>query len=370
MGKTFLKGCLNPRVPVLLAAVVLCCSCLREPELKLPFDDFTPAESGDGWEISTPDAEAMDAEALRAIYRDVHADGALWQVRSLLTFRGGRLVAESYTQDPADAVRRAPVWSCTKQVVGILVGMAAERGLIDGVDGTLGDYLRETPADKSAITIENLLTMRSGIDFDNDGFGGESDRLLRGVPDSSVGFVLGLPTSGAAGGRFRYNDGDPQLLSAILQRRAGRTLDEWADEVLLSRIGLRNYDWVRYRDGVTMGAFGISTTPRDLARIGQLVLDRGVWRGERVVSAEWIDRMTAEHVAAEATAADGASFGYLWWIDAGRGVRFMWGQGGQFVVVKPEKGLMVVMTADPNVGAVVSWPAARDIFDSIDRITR
>jgi CubicO group peptidase (beta-lactamase class C family) len=223
--------------------------------------------------------------------------------------------------------------------------------------------------DKGVITIRNLLKMESGIAFSNDGFNGESNKLLKEIPSNSLDFVLGLSTFCEQGEQFNYNDGDPHIISAILQHQTGKTTRDWAAEVLFSKLGAKNYDWVTYKDGITMGAFGILATPREMARIGHLVLNKGIWDGQEIVSSAWIDEMTSTKVSAGQVNTSGKSFGYYWWIDESRGIVFMWGKGGQFVFIKPDKDLVVVTTADPNDGHVFGIDSALDIFDRIDDIT-
>lgn len=113
---------------------------------------------------------------------------------SPLVFRNGKLVAESYTKEDADRITPRAMWSCTKQVVGLLTGIALEKGLIHSVDDNIGKYLPETVdyPDKKDITIEQLLTMRSGIDYSNDGFAGQSDDILRQLPDNVNALYFGL----------------------------------------------------------------------------------------------------------------------------------------------------------------------------------
>lgn len=269
-----------------MVAVALLCltgwGCLKEEPLKLPFTGYAPPLMEDGWAVGTPASVGLDGDALTTIYRDFHERRDLWQVRSLLVFRHGRLVAESYSKDTADRTRPAAVWSCTKQVMAILTGMALTDGLLDEVADPVSAYLPsvlEEHPDKAGLTLAHLLTMRSGIGFDNGGLNGGSNRLLKQIPDNSLDFVLGLPLRHAPGEAFHYSDGDPQILSAVLQACAGRTVRDWAREVLFDRLGVCRYDWITYRDGLTMGAFGLLLTPRDLARFGQLVLDGGRWNG-------------------------------------------------------------------------------------------
>ena len=362
---------------VIISCIILT-SCLKEDNLRLPFKTYAPVDLNDGWELSTPAQERIDETALREIYKYYHESADLWAVRSLLVFRNNKLVAETYTKNTAEITQHIPIWSCTKQVMGILTGIAIEQGMIDDVNDPVQKYLPEEIArhpDKGAITIQQLLQMESGIAFSNDGFNGESAKLLREIPSNSLDFILGLPFSYAPGLQCHYNDGDPHLISAILQKQTGITTKDWANEALFSKINFQNYHWEVYKDGITMGAFGISTTPREMARIGHLVLNKGNWNGQQIVNSAWIDEMTSSKVSVEKFNYPGQpfSFGYLWWVDESRGIVFMGGHGGQFVIVKPSKNLVIVTTADKT----DDWEKfgfsinkAFDIIDRIDNITK
>lgn len=185
--------------------------------------------------------------------------------------------------------------------------------------------------------------MKSGLAFYN---GKEPDVLRQHKTDNSIDFILGLDQADPIGARFHYNDGDPQLVSAVVQRATGLQLDAYGKQVLFDRIGFTNYEWVRYSDGVTIGAFGILTTPRELAKIGECVLDSGRYQGQQVIPVGWWREMLAAHVE---NAHDDAAFGYYWWSIPAKGWYFMWGHGGQYVFLQPSKRLMVVATSLPQV---------------------
>ncbi|MDR0232523.1 MAG: beta-lactamase family protein [Dysgonamonadaceae bacterium] len=359
---------------VIISCLVLT-SCLQEPDLKLPFKTYVPVNLNDGWELSTPAQEGINETELQNIYKYYHESGDLWQVRSLLVFRNNKLVAESYTKDPTEITQPIAIWSCTKQVTGILTGIAIEQGFIDDVNDNIQKYLPEEIArhpDKGAITIQQLLQMESGIAFENGGFNGESNQLLLAKPSNSLEYILGLSMLYASGEHFYYKDGDPHLISAILQRQTGKTMKDWAEQVLFSKIGFKNYDWAVYKDGITMGCFGISTTPREMARIGHLVLNKGSWNGQQIVNPEWINEMTSVKIPKEKVNFFEKSFGYLWWIDEDRGIVFMAGHGGQHVFIKPAKNLVIVTTADKTDEYIqfgFNLDKSFDIVDRIDRIT-
>ena len=166
-------------------------SCLNEDSLKIPFQSFSPADLGDGWDVAAPATVGIDSEKLKEVYQYVHEDKHAWQIRSLLVFKDHKLVAESYMKDPNDRAKLHPIWSNTKQVIGILTGMAIDQGLIS-INNTISDCLPQVTKhpEKSEITIEHLLTMKSGINYNNDGYNGEDSKLSRELPSSSMDLVL------------------------------------------------------------------------------------------------------------------------------------------------------------------------------------
>jgi CubicO group peptidase (beta-lactamase class C family) len=349
---------------LLLLMLQLLISCLQEDELKKPFVSNTPVVLNDGWTISSPENEGIDSQKLEEIYAGFHTDQEIWQVRSLLVFRNGKLVSESYTKDDSDQITPRAMWSCTKQVVGLLTGIALEKGLIYSVHDSIGCYLPETEnyPDKKNITIEQLLTMKSGIDFSNDGLKGQSDDILRQLPDNITNFILGRPLAYNPGEKAFYKDGDPQLVACIIQKTTGIKTREWAKEVLFDPLHIKNMDWMDYKDGTTLGGFGIMSTPREMAKFGQLVLDSGMWKGNQVVEKSWIKEMTKVRVEDLYS----LQFCYLWWKDENRKMTFMDGHGGQYVCIIPDKKLLVVMTAEVNTQD--DFQFGREAFDWVDKI--
>jgi len=354
------------RIAFLLVSILLFSSCLKEDELKKPFVSYQPRQLNDGWTITSPEAENMDITGLTQIYRDFHSND-LWQVRSMLVFRNGKLVAESYTKDDSDINTPRAVWSETKQVVGLLTGIALEQKMIKDINDPISDYLPEVEKfqDKKNITIENLLTMRSGINYNNDELSGQSDDILRQLHDKVIDFILSRPMANNPGENAHYKDCDPQLVSAIIQKKCGKPTSEWAKEVLFDKLEIKNLAWISYKDGITLGGFGILTTPRELAKIGQCVLDSGKWKGTTIVNKDWIKKMTTMRVQDMY----GYQFCYLWWKDENRKMTMMCGHGGQYVCILPEKNLVVVITAEENTQGDSQF-RFDDAFKWVDRIVK
>jgi CubicO group peptidase (beta-lactamase class C family) len=266
-----------------------------------------------------------------------------------MVVKDGKLVWETYLRTRADQRRAAPIQSATKSVTSLVFGIALDRGDVASVDLTLGeifpDELEGLDHRKREITFDDLLTMRSGLDFGNDDFWADH---LDDEPKNRVRYMLEKPLYADPGAKYEYRDTDPQLVSDALTRLTGSTELEIAEETLFPALGIENFYWEPWPDGVTLGAAGLLLIPRDLAKLGQMVLDRGLWKGERVVSDEWLSVSTIEHVETDQTNPFGGKFGYgyYWWIVPGVGFAAQ-GHGGQHVLVVPAHNMVLVETAYP-----------------------
>jgi len=280
-------------------------------------------------------------------------------------------------KDPGDRTRPINIWSCTKQVVGILTGIAVDQDLIS-LDDPISKFFPHAPPEKRGITIENLLMMQSGINYVNEGLSGDNFKhIFRQKPSSLHNFVLGLKMESLPGTKFFYNDGNTHLVSAILQEVTGKTLRDWAWEELFNKIGINRLEWHTYKDGTTLGGHGILTTPRELAKFGKLILDKGIWEGQQIVSSKWIDEMTSSKVIVDEGIIGSykytTTFGYLWWQslfdDPTLNDVFMSGSGGQLLVINESKNLIIVMTAEPNTQGKAGYWDINSIVDRIYKIT-
>lgn len=270
---------------------------------------------------------------------------------SLLVVKSGRLVVEEYF-GTAGREDLHDVRSVTKSVVSALTGLVIERGDIGSVDDAIGGYLDTIATDlepgKAAITIDHLLTMSSGLEWDESGGFGDYTEWIRS--DDRIGYVLGKPLVTEPGAEYNYNSGAVHVLGVVLEAATGLALPDLADELLFSRIGISSSRWERFRDGSHNGGAGLDLRPRDLARLGQLFLQLGTSGGSPVIPEEWVARSSVERYDWRFNSGKlhGISYGYLWWIvpEAAEPLYFAWGFGGQYVVVVPELHLVVVTTND------------------------
>ena len=322
---------------------ILFSSCLKEESPFAPFQGIEPKDINDGWAIAKPIDENVDEQALTSIFQDIHDQGELFQLRSLLIFRNNKLIAETYFKAENDISTPKPIWSCTKQIVGALTGIAIENGIIDSINAPISSYLSaelQNHPDKENITISDLLTMRAGIGFDETK---DVSALLQQKQENVIDFILEKPLLFSPGQEFSYNSGETHLITASIQNGVGQPLEKWADDVLFSKIRFDNYTWLKY-DGYNFGGYGISTTPRELAKIAQLVLNEGNWNGEQLIDSLWIKEM----VSTQTVTSSGSdyTFGNLWWVNVPEGIFFMSGSGGQYAVIVPDKNLLVVAMSE------------------------
>ena len=272
--------------------------------------------NGPAWPEATPEEEGLSSAALAALI-DAGRDRGM---DSLLVARHGRIVAEAHYA-PYRAGWLHNVNSVTKGVLGLLVGIAAGQGALGPLDQSaivaLGDGSTPAAPDprRQAITLEHLLDMTSGIEWQEPLAAGPVPSLMamERSPDW-VQHVLSRPLANAPGMVFNYNSGNSHLLSAVLGAKTGRPASAFAHSELFAPLGIENARWPRDRQGVAFGGFGLLLQPRDMARIGQLVLQRGAWQGRQIVPAASIDRIFAATV--DMGFGDAPAFRYSsgWWV--------------------------------------------------------
>ncbi len=279
----------------------------------------------------------------------IQAAGKLPRIRSLLVSCRGELLLERYFHG-ARATTHANIKSAAKSVISALTGIAIARGLLPGVDAPIAPYFPElagagVDARKKKITIEDLLTMRSGLQSTsgrNYGAWVQSRNWVR--------YVLERPIVSSPGEQMEYSTGNTHLLSAILTKAAGKDTWAFAQEALGKPLGITLARWPRDPQGIYFGGNEMLMTPRQMVRFGELYAARGESDGRQIVPASWVD---ASFVPRGRSPISGQEYGYGWWINtmADVPVYFAWGSGGQYIFVIPSAGLVVVTTSSLGGGA-------------------
>jgi CubicO group peptidase (beta-lactamase class C family) len=278
------------------------------------------------------------------------------RLRSLLISVDGQLVEERYFHG-ATAARAANLKSASKSIIATLIGIAIDRGHVTSIDQPIGrffpEYLKGQP-EKAAITVEELLTMRAGLETtSNRNYG-------RWVSSANwVRHVLQRPFEDEPGGRMIYSTGSSHLLSAIVTRASGLSTLEFARRHLASPLGITIPAWTRDPQGIYLGGNEMHMRPRDLLKIGELYLNRGRAGDRQVVSEAWVRESSEPRTSSRWS---GRSYGYGWWIRelADHDVVYAWGYGGQFAFVIPDLRAVVVTTSVSDPGS-----ERRDHLDGI-----
>ncbi len=301
-----------------------------------------PAARGDG--LVTAGMRAEDISVMRAMMSDIVAE-KYGNIHSVLIARGSELVFEEYFYHfTADMPHH--LQSATKSITSLLVGIAMDMGHIGSEGEALSTFFPEYAGPNKArlgrVTLEHILTMTSGWSWT------PAELEAFGEAGSPVEMVLSKEAKYKPGEKFEYMSPNMQLLAPVLKKATGLEADAFAARYLFAPLGIQNYTWERESaDGHPLLTGALFMTPRDMLKIGLLVLNRGEWSGRQVVSAGWIEKSTAVHAEVPNNIDD---YGYLWWHgslykDRNAGdVIFASGRGGQFIFILPEQEMVVVFT--------------------------
>ncbi len=301
------------------------------------------------WETASPESQGLSASPLEAALASGSTVGAL---RSLLVVRNGVLVGERY-YGGASASDLLAVNSATKSLCSMLVGKALQQGKLKSLSQTVGellpDIVQKFPnAAASSVTLRQILTGTTGIAY-------EYTTQFRSLVSSRepARYVLSLPSDPRASNSWSYNDAAIWLLTPILERAQGMSLEHLAKRDLFAPLGIERFSWGRDGAGNVMAYAGLKMRTRDLVKLAWLMADAGTWKGSTVVPAEWAAESARPHIAVawrNPPIVD-AGYGYLWFTGNLRGkpVVWAWGYGGQFAMFVPSLNLAVATAAtDPR----------------------
>lgn len=305
-----------------------------------------PEAREDGWPIADAADVGLDPRALEATVESV-LRGEAGVLHSLLVARGGRLVLEEYFHGygPEDLHHLA---SCTKSVSSLLVGLAIQGGYIESVESpvwTFFPYDAETLGKGwDRLTLRDLLTMTMALDWSS-----EEVQNLHGTGPAMFREILSRDVAGVPGADWEYASINVNLIAGILRDATGEDAEDFAREKLFQPLGITRWDWEGMKiDGYNLMDGSLRLRPRDMARIGAMVLAGGRWQGTQIVDQAWIRASTARILDA-GTGPEG--YGYLWWTMEAPGpdgsavhAVFANGWGSQFIVLFPSLDLLVVTT--------------------------
>lgn len=309
-----------------------------------------PEKTDDGWEVSSPAKLGANEALLDSMVNSVRA-GDYVNIHSILVVKDGALALEEYF-DGHTRNTRHEIRSATKSIGSILVGMAIDKGYLRSENDLVYDYFKDdyepaygwSPRARQ-VEIRHLLSMMSGYDCADlvSNFACEDAMYETG---DWVQYSLDLPFSHDPGRHWAYNSSSLILVGEALARGSGMTVEEFAEHYLFGPLGIERFLWHRSPKKRAWIGGGARMIPREMAKIGLLMLERGLWKGKRLLSEKWIDKSTTK----QGEALTGVDYGYLWqsgeaYVGSEK-IRGFWasGNGGQYIIVLPDHDMVVVFT--------------------------
>jgi CubicO group peptidase (beta-lactamase class C family) len=295
------------------------------------------------WRTSTPEEQGLDSASILSMLQEIQKEEM--NIHSVMVIRHGYLVTEAFFPPYTREIKH-PIYSITKSVTSAMTGKAIQDGHINSIDQNVLDFYPEIANETKDeylkdVTLEHLITMSAGFNTstlpDFVGKDASFDVVEHILTDNRVLYEPGET--------FYYDSGLPHVLSSVIQKTSGLTLEEYAQLHLFNPLGFTDYIWESDPQGITNGSTGLSLWPQDMAKLGYLYLHNGKWQGNQIVPTEWVRASTTRYMETEGlmNTAENDGYGYYWWIDSFGGYSAH-GFGGQYVFVLPELDMIVVFT--------------------------
>lgn len=309
-----------------------------------------PPKISDGLETASIYEANIDAEKLIDLIHNIR-NGSYKNIHSVLLVKGGKLILEEYFhgfhREKVHQIR-----SATKSIGSILTGIAIDHRFISGADEKIYPYFKKHETGKKwdekvrNITLETLLTMTSGYDCDDHAIPKFQCEKAMYKTNDWVQYALNLPMAYNPGEHWAYNSSSLMLVSEIISKTSNMTIPDFADTYLFEPLGIKEFHWGFSPKGRAWLAGNAKMKPRDMAKIGFLMLNSGRWNGRQIISEKWINESTMEHVKSKRH----EGYGYLWW--AGKQlfgeqiIAGCWaaGNGGNYIFVCPALDFVAVFT--------------------------
>lgn len=334
-------------------------------------NDLTTTE----WQVEFPSVLRMDANKLSALEPIIQSEYS--NINGIVIARHGYIAYEKYF-NCCGPDNTHHVASVTKSVLSALVGIAIDAGYIQHIDQRVIDFFPEYVPDtadrqKQEITLRHLLTMTAPYSFED--WREPLDKMCM-QPNWTI-YALDMLGLNGRIGDFKYSTAGAHLLSAIITRSTGQSAQSFANERLFAPIGMRiipdyemkEYDfehlfgkkvrgWVKDPEGNSTGGWGLTLSPRDMARFGVLYMKRGMWGNHQIISSSWIDESTAMNLN---------HYGYLWWLREEDGILayMALGDGGNVICCIPDQDLVIAIASEFITNPRDRWPLMREIISAV-----
>jgi CubicO group peptidase (beta-lactamase class C family) len=357
---------------------ILFCTCIRSEKDFSDYYSYHPPEfTNDGINVGTLEEVGLDTQMLAKAIGRIYAN-KYDQVHSFLIYKDGLLVFEEYMEGNkyawdgqyyyGDRIQwhrdsLHMIMSCTKSITSAIIGIAFDKGYFDvheSIFKYLPDHQQYRSGGKENITIEHLLTMTSGLEWDewsgaHSTTANDIDRIYIECQRDPLSCILERNLSSTPGEKFTYNGGNMIILGEILRNAVGVNILDFGNQYLFEPLGIDSVYWYHFDNGVFACDGSIKMTPRDMIKIGVTFLNEGTWNGQRIISKEWVEKSkttyknnTGIRIPIDDTGKNG--YAYTWWTNevTGGGKKSKLfqasGWGGQEIIVLPDLNMVVVFT--------------------------
>jgi len=298
------------------------------------------------WNIPNLEKLGINSEMLIKMDKELKYEYSPYtNINSVVVIKEDQLIFENY-YNGYDNDTLFEVQSVTKTITSALIGIAIDKGYIEGIDEKVvkyfPEYIDEIEDSKfKELTIRNMLTMTAGLDWNNKDMEKKRKVFINNLP---IKYTFGLSLIREPGEIFSYNILCSHILSGIITKTTGMTVLEFADKNLFGPLGIENRKWLTDREGYNIGGAALKLKTRDMARIGYLYLNKGRWNEKQIISEKWINESTQPHINVSGR----SKYGYQIWIDkviTGTDVYYASGLGGQLIFVVPELDLVIAINS-------------------------
>ena len=313
------------------------------------------------WQYDTLENRNINASQINSVHNTIDS----YPINAEVIVKDGVIVDEYY-KDGYDKTSVFTLQSTSKSITSAIFGIAIDKGYIDSVEEPISNYfpqiLNSDSQYKSQITIWNLLTHTTGLDASDTANWNE---WL--ASDNWVNYVLNRPATSRPGTVFNYFTANTHLLSAIIQQATGKTTLEFGKEYLFDKLDIDSVECTTDSQGISDGGNGFAMNVYDMAKIGELYLNNGVWNGEQIISEQWVKDSTTTQFERSSGSAD---YGYQWWVrtfgDNNYPSFFAQGHYGQYIFVVPDLKLVVVLTSHYEGNTSIYWQIMNNIVNACE----
>ena len=305
------------------------------------------------WEKESPESQSIRSEDMAGMIE--YIDSNKISIHSIIIYQNGTIPLEVYFK-PYNKHVSHNMKSTSKVVISALVGIALREGYIESLDESAFSYFPEYDVNsgrKSSITLRDLLTMSSGLKWEENNL---NSMYTFFVSKRIVKRVLNQPLVSEPGSKFNYNTGLTHLLSAIISKASGTSTLQFAERYLFQPLDIHNVQWEKDRDGFHIGGSELFMTPRAMTKFGVMYLNGGEYAGRQIVPKDWVTESTMTQIEGLFHGAR-VKYGYLWWVDIGNQLFtyldnekdfLAMGVHGQRIYICPNLDTVVVITADQS----------------------